>query len=64
MRVVMLRTMLKVGDFLVGLTSLTKIKDGLRLHEKRENWTVKRERQEKVSGENCVANRFQICNIQ
>jgi hypothetical protein len=35
--------MLKVGDLLVGLTSRTKIKDGLRLYEKHENRAVRRE---------------------
>jgi len=40
----MLRTMLKVGDLLVGLISRTKIKTGLRLHEKHENRAVRRER--------------------
>jgi len=64
--VVVLRTMLKAVDLLVGLTSLTKIKDRLKFHEEHENRAVSREkeRQEKESGENCVANSFQVCNIQ
>jgi hypothetical protein len=39
LHVVMSRTMLKVGDLLVGLTSRTKMKD-----EKHENRAVRRER--------------------